>query len=175
MARFDKNLISRIKRPKVQFKVGDYLVYPVQGVGKVVDIKTQEILKELRECYVIEIKSNNLKIILPTDKVAELKVRSIIKESQVNKVLNILKKDEYDDEEDWKLRHQKNLEKFKSGDIYLIADVCRNLSKRSKEKGLSLMERRLYEDSYQLIINELALCQSVDIEDAGNTVSEAIS
>ena len=169
------NLKRKSKDIKAEFEVGSYLVYPMQGVGKVLSISEQVVLGEKKICYTIYIDNSKLKITLPLDKVEEIGVRKIIKKSQISKVLSILQKDDYDTEEDWKLRYQKNLDKIKSGDIYSIAEVCRNLSKRAKEKGLSLMERRLYESSYQLITNELSLSKNIALEDAGNLVSEAVS
>ena len=168
-------LKRKSKDIKADFEVGSYLVYPMQGVGKVISIDEQVVLGEKKICYTIYIDNSKLKITLPLDKVEEIGVRKIIKKSQISKVISILQKDDYDTEEDWKLRYQKNLDKIKSGDIYSIAEVCRNLSKRAKEKGLSLMERRLYESSYQLITNELSLSKNIALEDAGNLVSEAVS
>ena len=86
-----------------------------------------------------------------------------------------MKKDEIDTEEDWKIRYQNNMNKIKSGSIYSVAEVCRNLYKRAKDKELSLMERRLYESAYNLISSEIALSKEIDIEEAGNLISEVLS
>jgi CarD family transcriptional regulator len=78
-------------------------------------------------------------------------------------------------EEDWKLRYQINMEKVKTGSIFEVAEVARNLYRRSLEKDLSIMERKLYENAYQLITNEIALAKDLNIEDAGNIISEVLS
>jgi len=112
---------------------------------------------------------------IPVDNAKEIGIRPIIKKKDIKKVLDLLKKDEVDTEEDWKIRYQNNMNKIKSGSIYSVAEVCRNLYKRAKDKELSLMERRLYEQAYSLIKDELALSKEVSVEEAGNLVSEFLS
>jgi CarD family transcriptional regulator len=102
-----------------------------------------------------------MKVMIPVESAKERGIRSIIQKREVKKVLDLLKKDEVDTEEDWKIRYQNNMNKIKSGSIYSVAEVCRNLYKRARDKELSLMERRLYESAYSLITSELALAKSV--------------
>ena len=166
--------IGKERTPAPSFKIGDYLIYPMQGVGKVVNISKQEVLGKSRRYYVLEIENSRMKVLIPTDKINEVGVRPIIGQKEVKKVLRLLKKDEKDTEEDWKIRYQNNMLKIKSGNIYLIAEVCRNLSKRNQDKELSLMERRLYESAYQLITNEIAQSTAMSKEDAGNLISEIL-
>ena len=147
-----------------QYSVGEYVVYPMHGVGKINAIQKQNILGKRKECYVLEIASNKMKVMVPVENAEKIGIRSIIK-----------KKDEVDTEEDWKIRYQNNMNKIKSGDIYAVAEVCRNLYKRAKDKELSLMERRLYESAYNLISNEIALTREVSVEEAGNLISEVLA
>ena len=112
---------------------------------------------------------------IPVENSREIGIRSIIKKRDVKKVLDLLQKDEVDTEEDWKIRYQNNMNKIKSGDIYAVAEVCRNLYKRARDKELSLMERRLYESAYNLISNEVALTRGVSVEEASNLISEVLS
>ena len=157
------------------YSVGDYLVYPMHGVGQINAVSKQVILGKRKQCYVLELNSSKMKVMIPVDKAQEIGIRPIIKKKDVKKVLDLLKKDEVDTEEDWKIRYQNNMNKIKSGSIYSVAEVCRNLYKRAKDKELSLMERRLYESAYNLISSELALSKEIDIEEAGNLISEVLS
>ncbi|MCP5486634.1 MAG: transcriptional regulator [Spirochaetales bacterium] len=157
------------------FSVGDYVVYPMHGVGEITAIQKQVILGKRKECYVLEIPSNKMKVMIPVENSREIGIRSIIKKRDVKKVLDLLQKDEVDTEEDWKIRYQNNMNKIKSGDIYAVAEVCRNLYKRARDKELSLMERRLYESAYNLISNEVALTRGVSVEEASNLISEVLS
>ena len=87
----------------------------------------------------------------------------------------LLRKTGVETEDDWKLRYQNNIDKVKSGSIYEVAEVARDLYRRGREKELSIMERKLYESAYQLVINEIALAKSIEVEEAGNLVSEVLS
>ena len=158
-----------------EYSVGEYVVYPMHGVGKINAIQKQTILGKRKQCYVLEIASNKMKVMVPVENAEMIGIRSIIKKKDVKKVLELLKKDEVDTEEDWKIRYQNNMNKIKSGDIYSVAEVCRNLYKRAKDKELSLMERRLYESAYNLISNEIALTREVSVEEAGNLISEVLA
>ncbi|MCB1323561.1 MAG: transcriptional regulator [Leptospiraceae bacterium] len=162
-------------KKKDLYDVGEYVVYPMHGVGQISAISKQVILGKRKECYVLEITSNKMKVMIPTESAQEIGIRSIIKKRDVKKVLDLLQKDEVDPEEDWKIRYQNNMNKIKSGDIYSVAEVCRNLYKRARDKELSLMERRLYESAYNLISNEIALTRGVTVEEASNMISEVLS
>ena len=157
------------------YSVGDYLVYPMHGVGQINAVSKQVILGKRKQCYVLELNSSKMKVMIPVDKAQEIGIRPIIKKKDVKKVLDLLRKDEVDTEEDWKIRYQNNMNKIKSGSIYSVAEVCRNLYKRAKDKELSLMERRLYESAYNLISSEIALSKEIDIEEAGNLISEVLA
>ncbi|MBW7857506.1 MAG: transcriptional regulator [Leptonema sp. (in: Bacteria)] len=157
------------------FAEGDYIVYPMHGVGLVTGIQKQTILGNKTLCYILEIQSNKMKVVIPTNKATETGIRSIIKKTDVKKVTALLRKDEVDTEEDWKLRYQNNLNKIKSGSIYSVAEVCRNLYKRARDKELSLMEKRLYESAYNLITSEIAIAKDITQEEAGNMISDILS
>jgi CarD family transcriptional regulator len=90
-------------------------------------------------------------------------------------VLAVLSKDENSSVDDWKERYQNNIDKIKSGSIYEVAEVARDLFRRGSTKELSIMERKLYENAYQLVTHEIALAKDINIEEAGNIVSEALS
>jgi len=158
-----------------KFKIGDYVVYPMHGVGKINQIQNQVILGKRKQCYILEIVSSKMKVLIPVENAKQIGIRSIIQKKEVKKVLDLLKKEGVDTEEDWKIRYQNNMNKVKSGSIYSIAEVCRDLYKRAKDKELSLMERRLYELAYSLITNELALTREITVEEAGNLISEVLS
>ncbi|MCB1174515.1 MAG: transcriptional regulator [Leptospiraceae bacterium] len=157
------------------FQVGDYVVYPMHGVGEIQAIQKQVILGKRKECYMLEIPSNNMRVMIPVENASTIGIRAIISKREVRKILDLLRKDEVDTEEDWKIRYQNNLEKIKSGDIYAVAEVCRNLYKRARDKELSLMERRLYESAYSLVTNEIAVTRGEDVEAASNLISEVLS
>jgi len=157
------------------FKVGDSIVYPMHGVGKIDGIEKKTVLGKRSEYYLISIVNNTMKVMIPVKNAVNIGLRGIIAKKDVQKVVDILTKENVPQEEDWKLRYQNNIEKVKTGSIYEVSEVARDLYRRGCERELSIMERKLYENAYQLITNELALVKKIDIEEAGNFVSEALS
>jgi CarD family transcriptional regulator len=157
------------------FKVGDNVVYPMHGVGEIVSIEKKVVLGKRSEYYIINILNSGMKVMIPVKNAETIGIRSIIPKRDVKKVLNILAKDEISSVDDWKERYQNNIEKVKSGSIYEVSEVARDLFRRGREKELSIMERKLYENAYQLVTHEIALSKNIDIEEAGNLVSVALS
>ena len=170
-----KKSSAAAKKADTDFTVGDYVVYPMHGVGEISAVQNQNILGKRTLCYILEIENSKMKVMIPVDSAKERGIRPIIQKKDVKKVLDLLKKDEVDTEEDWKIRYQNNQNKIRSGSIYSVAEVCRNLYKRARDKELSPMERRLYELAYSLITSELALARSVSTEEASNLISEVLS
>jgi CarD family transcriptional regulator len=157
------------------FKVGDKIVYPMHGVGEIEGIEKKVVLGKRNEYYMITIISNGMKVMIPVSNAKEIGIRSIIPKKDIKKVMAILATEAEAIEEDWKLRYQNNIDKVKSGSIYEVAEVARDLFKRGSEKELSIMERKLYENAYQLITYEVAMSKNIAIDEAGNIVSEALS
>ena len=157
------------------FKKKDYVVYPMHGVGIIAEITDQKVLKKKKKYYIIELANTKMKVMVPIDNAKDIGLRHIIGKNEIKKVLNLLKEDYVEQEEDWKIRYQNNLIKVKSGSIFSVAEVCRNLYKRARDKELSIMERKLYESAYSLIINEIALAKNIDIEEASSLVSDILS
>jgi CarD family transcriptional regulator len=157
------------------YKVGDKIVYPMHGVGIIEGIEKKTVLGKRGEFYIITIINSGMKVMIPVTNADKIGIRSIISKREVKKVLDILAKKETSCVDDWKERYQINIEKVKSGSIFVVSDVARDLYRRGSEKELSIMERKLYENAYQLIIHEIAMAKDIDIEESGNIVSEALS
>jgi CarD family transcriptional regulator len=147
----------------------------MHGVGAITEISKKVILGKKRDCYSLDIQGSKMKVMIPIDKAKQVGIRGIIPKKDIKKVLNLLSKDEIDTEEDWKVRYQNNMNKIKSGSIYEVADVCRNLFRRANGKELSIMERKLYESAYNLVKTEIALSKGVPSEEAGNLVSDILA
>jgi len=165
----------KAKKGKNRFSVGDFVLYPMHGVGQIYDQKNQTVLSKRQEYYLIELKSSKMTVMVPVAKATDVGLRLVIDKKDVRRVLNLLKKDVEDTEEDWKIRYQNNMNKIKSGSIYQVSEVCRNLYRRAKDKELSIMERKLYETAYNLVTTEIATSKGMEIEDAGNLISEVLS
>lgn len=156
------------------YKVGQSVVYPMHGVGKIDAIQKKKVLGKTAKYYVIKIMQGNIKIMVPVDKAEEIGVRAVINKREVSKVLNILKNKGGKLESDWKTRYQSNTDKIKTGSIYEIAEVVRDLYRRNKEKELSLMERKMYENALHQIITEISIAKNIKYEEAEKIVNKVL-
>ena len=116
------------------FNVGDKVVYPMHGAGIIQSIEEKNILGAKESYYIIKM-PGEVKVMVPTAKAEEIGVRNIIDEETAGKVFKVLETDSTEMSLNWNKRYRDNMEKMKSGDIYQIADVVRNLSFKQKERG----------------------------------------
>ncbi|RQD77007.1 MAG: CarD family transcriptional regulator [Candidatus Syntrophonatronum acetioxidans] len=144
------------------FNVGDKVVYPMHGAGIIEAIEEKEILGATKKYYIMKMPIGEMKVMIPLDNVKEVGLRQIIDDEGVNKVLNILKQKHSSITVNWNRRYRMNMEKIKSGNIFKVAEVVRNLMLREREKGLSTGERKMLESAKQILVSELVLAKGVD-------------
>ena len=140
------------------FKVGDKIVYPLHGAGTIDAIEQKDILGEKQDYYIIKM-PGEVKVMVPIAKAEQVGVRNIIDNEEAGKVLQILEADETEMSNNWNKRYQENMLKMKSGSVYEIADVVRNLSYKQKEKGLSTGEKKMLNNAKQILVSELVLAE----------------
>lgn len=149
------------------FNIGDKVVYPMHGAGIIESIEEKEILGDRRKYYILKLPLRNMKVMIPLDNVEAMGLREIISQKEVEQVLAVLNDDESKMPQNWNRRYRANMDKIKSGDIYEVAGVVRNLMLRDKEKGLSTGERKMLNNAKQILISELVLvndCDEISIE-----------
>ena len=157
----------------IMFNVGDYIVYPMHGAGTVDAIEEKNILGEKQSYYIIKM-PGEVKVMVPTTKAEEVGVRGIIDKNSAQRVFKILEEDETEMSQNWNKRYRDNMDKMKSGDIYEVADVVRNLSFKQKEKGLSTGEKKMLLNARQILISELALVESSSQDEVENLVDNTM-
>ena len=140
------------------FKVGDKIVYPLHGAGTIDAIEQKDILGEKQDYYIIKM-PGEVKVMVPIAKAEQVGVRNIIDKEEAGKVLQILEAEETEMSNNWNKRYQENMLKMKSGSVYEIADVVRNLSYKQKEKGLSTGEKKMLNNAKQILVSELVLAE----------------
>lgn len=155
------------------FNMGDYIVYPMHGAGTVDAIEEKNILGEKQSYYIIKM-PGEVKVMVPTAKAEEVGVRSIIDKNSAQRVFKILEEDETEMSQNWNKRYRDNMDKMKSGDIYEVADVVRNLTFKQKEKGLSTGEKKMLLNARQILISELALVESSTQDEVENLVDNTM-
>lgn len=141
------------------FNVGDKVVYPMHGAGTIDSIDKKNILDEEVE-YINISMPGGVKVMVPSNQASKQGLRNIISQNDVEKVFCILETDETQMSDNWNKRYRDNMEKMKSGDIYEVADVVRNLSFKQKEKGLSTGEKKMLNNAKQILVSELVLVEN---------------
>src|SRR5690625_3891940 len=117
------------------FDIGDKVVYPMHGAGIIVDMEKKEILGEIKDYLIMQMPIGDMKVMIPVDNVADIGVRSIIEANQIDEVVEILKGHKTTMPDNWNRRYRLNMDRIKSGDIFEIAEVVRNLMMLDTEKG----------------------------------------
>jgi CarD family transcriptional regulator len=142
------------------FKIGDKVVYPMHGAGVIEAIEEKEVLGQMRQYYIMRLPIGDMKVMIPLDNVSEVGLRGVINEEGIQQVLTILQDKKSTMQTSWNRRYRANMEKIKSGDIFEVAEVVRNLVLRDKEKGLSTGEKKMLENARQILISELVLAKN---------------
>lgn len=156
------------------FKVGDKIVYPMHGAGVIETIEERSILDEKQSYYIIKM-PGEVKVMVPTAKAEKIGVRNIIDKETAGKVINVLEQDSTEMSMKWNKRYRDNVEKMKSGDIFEVADIVRNLSFKQKDKGLSTTEKKMLLNAKQILVSELVLAESKGKEEIESLVENKIN
>jgi len=145
---------------KNNFKVGEMAVYPAQGVAEVVGIEEKEISGKAMRFYVLRIVDTDMRIMVPVTKALEVGLRRIIEEVEINEVFDILKEKEiHIDKQTWNRRYRGFMEKIKTGSLFEVAEVYRDLYRLKSTKTLSFGERRMLDTAKNLIVKELSVAR----------------
>lgn len=143
------------------FKVGENAVYPGHGVGRILSIEIKEILGSKQTFYSVQIIETGMKIMIPRDNVKSVGLRPIISKEEASKVVAILKeRDVKIDNQTWNRRYREYMEKIKTGSVYEIAEVLRDLFVLKIDKELSFGERKMLDTARTLLLKELTLATS---------------
>ncbi len=156
------------------FNVGDKIVYPMHGAGTIDAIEEKDILGEKQNYYIIKM-PGEVKVMVPISKASDIGVRSVIDKTEAGKVLEVLEANETEMSNNWNKRYKENMEKMKSGSIYEVADVVRNLSYKQKEKGLSTGEKKMLNNAKQILVSELVLAEHASENEVENLVENKIN
>jgi CarD family transcriptional regulator len=150
--------------PNIEFEIGDSVVYPHHGAGKVLRKEMKTVLGESREYLTIKILHNDMTVMVPTENAALAGLRRVIDEETVQKVLAVLQDECSEMPKNWNRRFKHNRDKIKTGDIYELAEVVRNLAIREAEKGLSTGEKQMFTRAKKILASELMYALEMDEE-----------
>jgi CarD family transcriptional regulator len=156
------------------FNVGDKVVYPMHGAGVIEAVEEREILGEKQKYYILRIPNGDMRVMVPLESAEEVGLRGVIDKEDVQKVYDVLAGDRTKMSSNWNRRYRANLEKIRTGDVFEVAEVVRNLTYREREKGLSTGERRMLENAMQILISELVIAEDSHVEDVEKAIEEAL-
>ncbi len=145
------------------FKIGDLAVYPAHGVGRIESIEKREISGEQKDFYIMKILDNNMIIMIPIDNVQSVGLRDIIDIGEVPRVYEIMKKRDLPvDNQTWNRRYREYMEKIKTGSVFEVAEVLRDLYLLKVDKNLSFGERKMLDTAQTLLLKELSIAKKTD-------------
>jgi len=157
------------------FNIGDKVVYPMHGAGVIESIEEKEVLGEKRQYYILRLPVGDMKVMIPISNCDGVGLRSVVTRDEVQKVFRILKGQGSIMSTNWNRRYRANLDKIKSGNIYEVAEVVRNLIQRDQEKGLSSGEKKMLENARQILISELVLATEMEEEKAQSLLDKVFA
>lgn len=157
------------------FKVGDRVVYPMHGAGIIEAIEDKEVLGQRQTYYIMRLPIGDMTVMIPTKGAEEIGIRQVIGEKELEEVFAILRADRTQMSSNWNRRYRANTEKLKTGDVYEVAEVVRNLTIRDREKGLSTGERKMLDSARQILISELVLARSVSEDEAAQILEDVLA
>lgn len=141
------------------FEIGDRIVYPMHGAGVIVEKTLKTILGVEKEYYILSIPVGEIRISVPIDKINDMGIRTIVDESEIENILEILKLKDVEINSNWNARYRENLEKLRLGELEGIAEVFRDLYTLDLDRGLSMAEKKLLYSSKKMLISELSVVE----------------
>ena len=150
----------------MSFKVGDRVVYPHHGAAIIEKKETMVVAGEKREYLILKIAHGEMTLSVPTDKAEEVGMRPPISAEDVDDLFQLLGKKDVREPTNWSRRFKNHQEKLKSGDVYQVAEVVRNLALRDQSKGLSAGEKSMFVKARSVLVSELSFALDVSEDDA---------
>jgi len=159
-----KEEIQSMKPINREFQIGDLAVYPAHGVGEIQAIESRVINGEAQDFYIMKVLENGMVIMIPISNVESVGLREIIDKKEVPKVYDVMKfrRDGLPDNQTWNRRYREYMDKIKTGSLYDVAEVFRDLFLLKLTKDLSFGERKLYDTAQVLLVRELSTAKKMD-------------
>jgi CarD family transcriptional regulator len=157
------------------FNLGDKVVYPMHGAGVIETMESREILGEIKNYYVLKMPIGEMKLMIPVDNVNNIGLRNIVDKQTVEEVYKVLRQKAEINESNWNKRYRDNMAKMKTGGIFEVAEVVRDLTYRDREKGLSTGEKKMLVSAKQMLISEITLSTGMGTEEIQEHLDEIIN
>jgi CarD family transcriptional regulator len=163
----EKNVKEQTTKKKMRvFKVGDLAVYPAHGVGRIESIESKVVGGETHDFYIMKVLENDMVIMIPTWNVDGVGLRDIISKKEIPEIYKVMeqRRESPIDSQTWNRRYREYMDKIKTGSLYEVAEVYRDLSLLKNSKDLSFGERKLFDTAQILLVKELSTAKNADEE-----------
>ena len=157
------------------FHIGDKVVYPNHGVGVIEQISSRTIGASVEKFYLLKIKSSSLKVMVPFHNVNSVGLRRVVRNGEIQKILDFLTDGECTNNADWKYRFKENSERMRTGSLLEVAVVLKSLVSLSRSKPLSFREKKMLERAKYLLVSEMATARNLTAENAEGLVVKSLA
>jgi|SRR5688572_5268699 CarD family transcriptional regulator len=159
----------------LHFQVGDKVVYPNHGVGIIEQISSRTIGATVEKFYLLKIQSSSLKVMVPFTNVHTVGLRRVIRNGDVQKVLDFLTDGKCENNADWKYRFKENSDKMRTGSLLEVAAVLKSLLLLNRTKPLSFREKKMLERARYLLVSELAMAKNMAEDDVESLLCKSLA
>ncbi len=159
----------------LSFQIGDKVVYPNHGVGIIEQISSRTTGSTVERFYLLKIKSSSLKVMVPFNNVASVGLRRVIRNGEIQKILDFLTAGKCDNNSDWKYRFKENSDRMRTGSLLEVAGVLKGLLLLNQTKPLSFREKKMLERARYLLVSELAMAKNWDEAQVEQLISKALA
>ena len=156
------------------YSVGDKVVYPHHGAGKIMKIESKDVLGQQRDYLTIQILHNDMTVMVPVENADRAGLRKVVESDVVDQVLEVLRGDPTKMPKNWSRRYKHNRDKLKTGDIFEVAEVVRNLAIRHADKGLSTGEKQMFSKAKKILASELKYARDFSEDEANAFLEEVL-
>ena len=157
------------------FQIGDKVVYPNHGVGIIEQISSRTIGPRVERFYLLHIKSSSLKVMVPFENVGSVGLRKVVRNGEVQRILDFLTDGKCENHADWKYRYKENCDRMRTGSLLEVAGVLKGLLLLNQNKPLSFREKKMLERARYLLVSELAMAKNCDEEQVADILTKALA
>ena len=156
------------------YRTGDKILYPMHGAGIIRQIKKCEILGEVKEYYIMRVPCGDMEVMIPVDSSDDIGVRPVGTKEEIDEAISVLGLDSTEMNKNWNKRYRENTEKIKTGNINMVAEIVRNLTRIDRENKLSAGEKKMLSNTRKILQSEIMLVLDISEEEALDLIEGAI-
>ena len=156
------------------YRTGDKVLYPMHGAGVIRQIKSCEILGEVKDYYLLHVPCGDMEVMIPVEACDDIGVRPVGTQEEIDEAISVLGRDSAELSGNWSKRYRANMDKLKTGDILCVAEVVRNLTRHDRACGLSAGEKKMLSNARKILQSEMMLALGITEDEALEMIEGAI-